>query len=469
MRPSRPAVPPDPDRADTAVLSGPQASRSPLTNTQPSASVDTPTRPPPAPPPTISPTDGPVSVPQWPVPGIMPVGPGARIVFEPAKRASGGGVLVILLLMAVAVVGFYFVLPEFVKRGYTSGAERAYGVTLSIDRVVLSFRQIRLLGVMASAREIPGASLRCKEVDLTLNTRLTPTEMVAYDVVVTVDGAYPSLAEAESRWSSAHVSQERKDVGLQRLRIDSGQIAWTRPFGEQTRFQAENITFDAERTEGQALGDDYEVVAPIVDLTDSAGKIGPWKLRVTTAKRIARAIVAFDATGASPAQAVVNVWDGSLASIEVTVPKTPFGQLGIEGPILGLPKAQTFFVEGDAEYTARSAARVDGHIALLASGVRPSGSTTTSEVDVDLRFGGDPKAPIDWGEGAITVGSLRARPTGTVSLTPGSVRAELLWKAGTGRCTGGADASLTTTLRFDSRNLDGSAWTVAGQKCARLP
>ena len=59
--------------------------------------------------------------------------------------------------------------------------------------------------------------------------------MVAYDVVVTVDGAYPSLAEAESRWSSAHVSQERKDVGLQRLRIDSGQIAWTRPFGEQTR------------------------------------------------------------------------------------------------------------------------------------------------------------------------------------------------------------------------------------------
>jgi hypothetical protein len=422
------------------------------------------TRPPP--PPTINP-DGPVSVPQWPVPGILPVAPGAAITFEPAKRSSGGGVLALLLFMALAVVGFYFVMPEYVKRGYVSAAERTYGATLSIDRVVLSFRQIRLLGLTASTREIPGVSVRCKEVDLALNNKLTPTEMVAYDVVVNVDGAYPQIADSESRWSLAHASQERKDLGLQRLRVDSGQIIWTRPFGEQTRFQAENITFDAERAEGQALGDDFQADAPIVDVTDSAGKIGPWKVKVTTTKKIARAIVAFDATGASPAQAVVNVWDGSLASIEVTVPKTPFAQLGVEGAVVGLAGAPPFFVEGDAEYTARSAARVDGHVRLTATGARLNGSPTPTEVDVELRFGGDPKGPLDWGDGAIAVGALKARPTGNVTLGSGFVRTELLWKAGGGRCPGGGEQAFTTSVHFDSRNLEGSTWTVGGPRCAR--
>jgi hypothetical protein len=196
------------------------------------------------------------------------------------------------------------------------------------------------------------------------------------------------------------------------------------------------------------------VVAPIVDLTDASGKIGPWPIKITTTQRIARAIVSFDASGATPAQAVVNVWDGNLSSIEVTIPRTPFGLLGVEPAVFGLEKASSFFVEGDAEYTARSAARVDGHVHVSASGVRAFGSTTPSQLDVELHFGGDPRAAVDWGEGAIALGSARARPTGAVTLGAGFIVADLLWKAGGGRCPGGGDASIGSAFHVDSRNLD---------------
>jgi serine/threonine-protein kinase len=474
-RTTRPSAGVEPERADTGVLAGPSTARSPLATSQARPRLPTPldvaTPPgsvPRPPPPTIQPSEASTAQPQWPVPGILPVASNARIEFEPAKRSSGAGVLMLLLLMVVGVVGFYFVLPELVKRGYASGAERAYGVTLTMDRVVLSLRQIRLLGVTATAREVPGVSVRSKEVDLTLS-RITPTEMIAYDVIVTVDGAYPTVLDAESRWIAAHPGDGRKDGAMQHVKVDSGQIVWTRPFGEQTRLQAENVTVDAERAEGEALGDDYEIVAPIVDLTDASGKIGPWPVKITTAKRIARAIVSFDAAGATPAQAVVNVWDGTLSSIEVTVPKTPFAQLGIEPAFLGLPKAQPFFVEGDAEYTARSAARVDGHVRLIASGVHVNGSAQPSEVDVELRFGGDPKAPVDWGEGTIAVGALRARPTGNVTLGPGTARADLAWRSGGARCPGGGESSFTTAVHLDSRNLDASTWTASGARCGRVP
>jgi serine/threonine protein kinase len=468
--PVRPAS--QPERADVAVLAGDlrSTSKAAFARTQASSTEEpqSSTRRPP--PPTIDVSE-PTSVPpQWPVPGIMPVAANARIVFEPAKRSSGGGVLGILLLIVLAVVGFYFVLPEFLKRGYASGAERAYGVTLSIDRVVVSFRQIRLIGVNASAREIPGVSLRCKEVVVALTPKLSPSEMTAYDVVVTLDGAYPTLIEAESRWSLAHVgSQLHEDGTLQHLKVDSGQLLWTRPFGEQTRLSAENVTVEAERAENRPLGDDYEIVAPIVDLTDGSGKIGPWPVKVTTTSKRTRAIVSFDATGASRAQAVVDVWDGSLASIEVTVPRTPFAQLGIESAVLGLHQDQPFFVEGDAEYTARSAARIEGHVRMTASGVHVNGSSAPSQVDVDLHLGGDPKGPVEWGEGTIAVGALRTRPTGNVTVGAGSARAELVWKSGGGRCPGGGEQSFTTTVRLDSRNLDGSSWAVGGSRCARTP
>jgi eukaryotic-like serine/threonine-protein kinase len=459
---------PEPDRADVAVLSGPTTSRSALAYAPTQASQVVPSSVPKPPPPTINFSENQAVQPQWPVPGILPVAPGAAITFEPAKRSSGGGVLTLLFLIVIGVVGFYFVLPEVVRRGYVGGAERAYGVTLSIDRVVPSWRQIRLLGLTASVREIPGVTVRCKEVDLTL-TKLSPTEVTAFDVVVNVDGPYPTVAEAESRWDSAHPSPDPRESTVQHLRVDSGQLVWTRPFGEQTRLQVENITVDAERSENRPLGDDYELAAPIVDLTDASGKVGPWPVKIVTTSRRARAIVSFDATGATRAQAVVNVWDGSLASVEVSVPRIPFGQLGIEGAVLGLHEDQPFFVEGDAEYTARSAARVDGHIRVNATGAHANGSSTPSSIDADLHFGGDPKGPLEWGDGTIAVGSFRARPTGNVVVGTGSIRAELSWKGCGVRCPGGGDQSVATALRFDSRNLDGSTWTVTGGRCARVP
>jgi serine/threonine protein kinase len=456
------------DRADTSVLSV----RSAPTNALPTTLQSGMPFPPPAPPspssgdrpppPTIQVYENQAGAPQWPVAGIAPSVTGATVIVQPAKRSQGFGMVLFLLFLIAGVAGFFIVLPEFLKRGYISGAARTYGVTLTIESVQVSLRQIRLVGVNGTVHEIPGASVRCESVDLPL-AGFTPTEMTAHDVVLTLDGAYPVLADALTRWNHAHVRGPDGDVGLRSVMLDSGHLIWTRAFGEQTNIEIENMTGTVERTEGRPLGDDYHLSAPLAVLSTAAGKIGPWQLKVETTNRLVRATVAFDPSGVTRAQSVVTVKDGTVSSILTTIPRTPLNQLGIAA--LGIRQDQPVFAEGDAQYAISAGGHVEGHVRLTVTGARVNGSFTPSQADVDLHFEGDPKLPIEFGESLITVGSFRARPTGGVTFGDGFVRAELAWRGGTIHCPGGGDQTIASTLRFDSHNLDASSWSVGGSRC----
>jgi hypothetical protein len=293
--------------------------------------------------------------------------------------------------------------------------------------------------------------------------------VTAHDVVLSVDGEYSSIASAFARWKKAHLHPEGKDEALERVRLDSGQLAWIRPFGEQTRLEIENASGVVERSEGRPLGDDYQMVAPLFDVVDTAGKAGPWQLKVETENRVTRATVAFDPSGSSRAQALVTVNDAGIASVLVTVPRTPLSQLGLDSGFLGVHQDQPLFVEGEAQYAVSAAGRVQGHVRMTATGARVNGSLTPSQADLELRIDGDPKAPVELADGIVAVGPFRGRPTGSVTFGDGFVRVDLAWKGGSTRCVGGGEQSLATTAHFDSHDLDGSKWTVGGTRCSRAP
>jgi eukaryotic-like serine/threonine-protein kinase len=478
--PVPPAPPPPPpsarpsrspsERADTSVLSvRGGASSGVLGSTLPLGSSYTrqssPGSEPRPPPPTIQ-VDGPTSAPQWPVPGIPASVTGDRVAAGSAKRSTGGGMVVFLLLLIVGVAGFFIVLPEFLKRGYVSGAARAYGATLTIDNVQVTFHEVRLVGVNATVHEMPGVTLRCESIEIPL-TGLSQTQLTAHDVLLTLDGPYPLLSDSFSRWDQAHPRAPDKGGDMRSMTLDSGHIVWTRPFGEQTTFEAENISGTVERTEGRPLGDDYRMNAAIATLSTTSGKIGPWQVKVETANRVIRTTMALDPSGASRAQVALTVKDGAVASVLATVPSTPLGQLGLGA--LGIRQDQPIFVQADAQYSVSPGAHVEGRLRASASGTHVNAGLTPSQVEVDLHFDGDPKLPIDLGDGTITVtpAPFRARPTGTLTLGSGFVKVELAWRAGTVRCANGGEQSLASTLHFDSHSLDSSTWAVGGSRCVR--
>jgi hypothetical protein len=287
--------------------------------------------------------------------------------------------------------------------------------------------------------------------------------------VVTIDGPYPVVSDAYSRWKHAHAVPPDKSGALRTITLDSGHLVWTRPFGDQTTLEIENITGAIDRTEGRPLGDDYLVSAPIAFLTTSSGKLGPWLVKVERADRLDRATVSFDPSGASRAQVVVTVKDGSVVSIFGSVPRTPLTQLGIGA--LDIHQDQPVFVQGDAQYSVSPGPHVAAHLHLGVAGLRVNSSMTPTDGDIDLKFDGDPKLPLDLVDSVITVGAFRARATGALNLGDGFIHGEMGWKGGTVRCAGagGGEQSLATTLRFDTHNLDASSWAVGGSRCRTVP
>jgi serine/threonine protein kinase len=472
-----------PERADTSVLSmreGPSStsrgrstqpsgpalpsSTLPLGSTSPSLSPASGPRPPP---PTIQVNEGPASVPQWPVAGIPASVTGGQVVLGATKKSGGAGMLVFFLLLIVAVGGFFIVLPEFLKRGYISGAARAYGVALSIESVQMTVHNIHLSGVSATAHEVPGVSLRCESIDIPLKG-ISATEVTIHDALWTLDGPVTGVSEALSRWDHAHPRGTDTSGDLRTVTFESAHLVWTRLFGEQSTLEIENISGAIERSEGRPLGDDFRMTSPLTTLSTSSGKLGPWQVKVETSNRVVQGTIAFDPSGASRAQALVTLKDGSLASVLATVPTTPLNQLGLGA--LGVKQDQPVFVQADAQYGVTPGSHVEGRLRLTATGVHANASLTPSQVDVDLRFEGDPRLPLLLGDSSIiVVAPFRGRPSGTVTIGNSFAKLELAWKGGSLRCPSGGEQSLATTLHLDSRNLDGAAWMVGGSRCPRGP
>jgi serine/threonine protein kinase len=416
------------------------------------------------PPPTIKVPDGPVVAPEWPVPGIVPAPAGTLLNELPKKRSSGASMVALLLVMLVGVVSFYFVLPELIKRSYVSAAEREYGATLHIDVVEPQLHQVRLIGVQVNVAEIGAVTLRAKSVDLELR-EFSPVRMVVHDVTVTADGSYPTLHEAVSGWMSSHSWKgEGADETLARAVIESANILWTRPFGEQTRIEVENATATVERAESRPLGDDLTLDAPIVNVFTAAGKVGPWHARWQEENRASRVNVVFS-SGGTLAQCVLGIAKGVVTSVELTVPRMPVSEIGIPLSWIGRRPDEQVFIEGDVEYVLRSPVRVEAHLRGTVGGARLAGAASATDAILEGRIDGDPNQPIEVSNAGFAFAPFRARLTGPVTLSSAFLRAELNYKSAPIKC-GGTDQTVNGTVHFDSRNVDGSGITlVPNVKC----
>ncbi len=357
-------------------------------------------------------------------------------------------VLVVALVVALTYVG----LPEFLRRSYVTAAARE-GATLTIDTVEVGFRRVRLLGLTVTMADLPGFSLHAKSVDVGLTMQLDPTDAAMHDPVLTIDGTTTSLRDSLQRASAAHAFKGLREGTLRQFAVDAGHVIWSRAFGEGTRFEAENISLQAERNGGESLGDDLSIASPIVVISAPWGKLGPWATTGQLDHGKAKATFTLDPSGASKAALSFVLEQGVVVTADLALPRSNVGLLGVGAPVVARRPEEAFFAEGEAHYALRSASKIDASLRLSLSGLRLAGAMAGADAQLEGRLEGDPEKPIDVARGVFAFGPFHGAVTGPIQVGDGFLKGELAFRTGGVRCSAGVDVSMGGGLVFDTRKL----------------
>jgi serine/threonine-protein kinase len=395
---------------------------------------------------------GPVSEgPAWPVPGIAPSAMGETVQIGPKKRSSGSGIVMFILIVAAGLALTYVGLPELLKRKCIAAAAQE-GVSLSIDSAQIGMRKARLVGVNATLNEVPGVTLHIQSVDLAFSFGLDPTDASAHEPLLSIDGAGTTVRDGMRRWQMGHDLKAALASSLGHVALDAGHLVWTRAFGEGTRIDAENSVVDVARSRDGSW-DDVNFASPIVVVTAPWGKVGPWIVTGQGEHGRVRATFSLDPSGASRAAAVVSLDGGSVTAVDMTIPRSNAGLLGISSGLLGRRPDDPLFIEGSVHYAVEGSSRITASLHASLSGARLANAPGETDAQVDAQLAGDPTRPIEVTGGAFAFGPFRGRLGGRVTIASTYVEADVSLRTVGLHCGGAADVVLGGGVQLDTRNL----------------
>ncbi|HSQ61878.1 MAG TPA: protein kinase [Polyangiaceae bacterium] len=453
------------ERADTNVLSGPYAAAPPTAAASPRA---LPRRP-----------DDSSSLPSFKDPFQVPSGSAASLPgsleappiptehAKPAKTtvqkmgSSRGryGSVIILAVLAAFLVGLLGA-PSLVRKSYVDGLARR-GIVATVEEVDL-YAQLgtaRLVGVTLTSVEVPGATAHAREILVDLDKNLDPTSVVARDVELNVNVAYPAFVSSLDRWSTAHA--EGTVLGLpptvQRMRIEGGHVVWNQPSGAGTRLEARSVAVDFSPKEGRRLGEDFVVSPSTIDLGTPLGPMGPWLFDMSRTGPSYALHLVFNETHqmnysadmtlgpdtgkldmrlvrASPADIAVKpdafgAGPNDKVAIDATIhaerrAKTWAGSAAVTVDGFVLPGAHPTTLTFDGAFSAASGASAEiqrGKLGFGAGDAPLGGTITIREDGVALRLAAAPAIKCDDGVSrpALTV-TVDSRDLGAASATAGA-------------------------------------------------
>ncbi len=330
---------------------------------------------------------------------------------EEPKSGSGMGWLVFAIVVVLGLGAFWFALPFILVDNYVKSA-RAAGFDLEIGRAQVSLKEVRLLNVTVTSPEVPGFKLRASNATVVLSG-LSAQGVDLGDVDVQLEGTPASVQQAFNQLAVAHPAPAGKEGGLGAVRINSGHVSWTAPFGTGTSLEGSAIEGDVTAKGGRTLGDDLHVVTGVVRITAGASREtwGPWKLDLGRDAATWKAKLSLDPTDTVPSTLTLTVSPDGGRNVDAKVagplkmlgvPPRAFGSLANERTILHL------------ETTYRSDPKVAQGQAFL--GLSPIADTA-----VDLGLQGrveerDPKGPTRTFDGDVAVGTVSHALTGTFTL-----------------------------------------------------
>jgi serine/threonine protein kinase len=403
-----------------------------------------------------------------------------------------------VFLVLALIVAWMF--APAIARGWIVTGAAARGIVVTIDRVDVSRKAIRLLDVHAESAELAGASVRAGTLVIGLRW-LVPDSISIDDAEVTFDGSYGSVATRIAEYRAKHGAQLVEPfAGIQKIEVTSGRVDWKNVIGSGTSALVENITLDVTKNAARALGDDYHLSAPLFTMRFSGAPAGPWQLDVDRQGILVRSVLKFDPSGSYPASITRTAGDDGSVSLSLAIPATTLADLHIPSIVLAgaggdhtrfeahgevsIVAVQTTTTragdapgdggkadsgkgdggKGDAgasdagsadggsasPLAAVTSRSVSGHVILAAGGISVFPSGPLVDISLDLPLAGDAAGPIDiagllsFAAADPTGGGSKAAASaplkGILDVTGSAVRVELAGQTGPIPCAKAAPA-----------------------------
>ena len=260
--------------------------------------------------------------------------------------------------------------PAIARAWIVTGAA-SRGIVLTIDRVDVSRRAIRLVDVRAESVDLPGATMRAGT--MVIGLRWLVAEQVTFDdAEVALEGSYGTMTARVDQYRAKHGAAWGEALaGVTKIEVTSGRIEWKDVLGTATSARVENITADVTKNRARRLGDDYHLTAPLFTMHLAGAPAGPWQLDIDRQGTLARSVVRLDPTGSSSASVTRTAGDDGTATVALAIPLTSLSDLHLPPALLG----------GLA--TARTRVEAHGELSIVAVQQTTTRGADASTVPVD--------------------------------------------------------------------------------------
>lgn len=384
----------------------------------------------------------------------------------PAKKETGGFLralkrtitvlLVLGLLVAIAA------LPLIVKSLVVAGAQER-GVKLDVERVELSRRSIRLIGVRAVAADLPGVAIHARSLEIGIRG-LSPSSITFTDLDTTLEGSYGVVEARIDKYRAAHekrVLDWAEDVRA--VSIASGRVEWRGVFGPGTTLSLENLSFDAELAAGRTLGDDYHLSVPIVTVKSGTTIGGPWQLDTEKRAGVARSVLKVDPTGMVPATITCTTTDLGAITLDLAVPRLALADARLPLAMFGPGATPSTRIELRGQITlgpkGTPARPLSGRVFAGLTSLAVFSGAQPLDLGLDVSLAGDAKTPVPITGATLAISTTdevaarvtpqaSARITGTLIASGGPVVLDIGGKSTPIPCSGKGETHVDTRIAF---------------------
>jgi hypothetical protein len=358
-------------------------------------------------------------------------------------RAIATRVVIVLLLLAIAgAAAAAYLLPRWVRRQFIEAAA-AHGITLTIEDAKIEQGGFRLLGLRATAADLPGASASAPELDVE-TSGLRPTRLTVKGADIEVSGAWSPAENALTKWRQSPSGGQGGDFIPPSIVLEDSRVVWKGAVGDAVSVEAAGMHLEAtqraDETELHARSDKVTLGVP-------GGALGPWRVDLDRAPGLSRIHVALDPQ-VPDSSTVLVVGDGTRTTqVDVTVPRTPPTRIGIPPQLLGV-RGKDLQVEAAVHYTNLGPGHADATARGAMHAIEVTGLPTPIEVVWDGTATGDASQGMDVKKAQLAVGPLLGTLTGTLRTFDDGFRLVLAWTASPVPCKA-FDAQIDEGTPFD--------------------
>jgi hypothetical protein len=369
----------------------------------------------------------------------------AKARTSPLRWAVRVGIALAVLGGAAAVVVLW-VLPWYVRRECIETAAE-HGIALEVDGAAIDASGFRLIGVRATAADVPGARAEAPEVEV-VTSGLHPDKMTVKRAQLALEGRLAAVDAALAKWRASPSGGQGGAWMPSTLVVDESRVVWQAPI-EGARLEAANVHFDVTwhpASSGTGTTSDVHARSDKVTLVVPGGTLGPWRVDVDRTPGTSRMRVALDPGVPDACTLLVVGNDERTTSVDVVVPRSPLARLGVPAEMLGL-RGSALQVEANAHYVALGPQRADATGKGGLYGI-DAGLPRPLDVAWEATATGDPRVGLDVKKARLAAGPLVGALTGMLKTFDDGFRLDLAWSADKVPCTA-FEAPLAEDQPFD--------------------